>query len=107
MSGKNYRPKPGELRFDMFDGEFTHEGDRCSFEVLLARAGLSDSALQEIAEIIHDIDLKDGKFGRAEASGIAHVVAGIAMANQDDRQRIAQGMPVLDNLYQYFRRKRG
>lgn len=107
VSGKDYRPKPGELRFDMFDGEFTHEGDRCSFEVLLARAGLSDSALQEIAEIIHDIDLKDGKFGRAEASGIAHVVAGIAMANQDDRQRIAQGMPVLDNLYQYFRRKHG
>jgi hypothetical protein len=105
-AGKDYTPKDGELRFDMFEGEFTHEGDRCSFEVLLSRAGVSDPALQAIGEIVHDIDLKDGKFGREEATGIAHLIAGIAMANQDDAQRIAQGTPVFDNLYQYFRKKR-
>jgi hypothetical protein len=107
VPGKGYVPNEGELRFDMFDGEFTHEGDRCSFEVLLARAGLSDPALQAIGEIVHDIDLKDGKYGREEATGIAHLVAGIAMANQGDEQRIAQGGPVFDNLYQYFRTRRG
>ena len=107
VPGKGYVPNEGELRFDMFEGEFTHEGDRCSFEVLLARAGLSDSALQAIGEIVHDIDLKDGKFGREEAAGIAHLIAGLAMANEDDEQRIAQGGPVFDNLYQYFRTKRG
>jgi hypothetical protein len=107
VAGKGYVPTASELRFDMFEGEFTHEGDRCSFEVLLARAGLSDPALQAIAEIVHDIDLKDGKYGREEATGIAHLIAGIAMANQDDEQRIVQGTPVFDNLYQYFRRKRG
>ena len=106
VPGKGYVPNEGELRFDMFEGEFTHEGDRCSFEVLLARAGLTDSALQAIGEIVHDIDLKDGKFGREEAAGIAHLVAGIAMANRDDEQRIVQGGPVFDNLYQYFRTKR-
>jgi hypothetical protein len=105
--GKGYEPKEGELRFDMFEGEFTHEGDRCSFEVLLARAGLSDPALQAIAEIVHDIDLKDGKFGREETAGIAHLVTGIASANADDEDRIKQGVPVFDNLYQYFRTKRG
>lgn len=104
VSGKGYVPKPGELRFDMFDGEITHEGDRCSFEVLLGRAGLTDPALQAIAEIVHDIDLKDGKFGREETTGIANLITGIAMANQDDEQRIAQGAPVFDNLYQYFRK---
>jgi hypothetical protein len=107
VPGKGYVPNEGELRFDMFEGEFTHEGDRCSFEVLLARAGLSDPALQAIGEIVHDIDLKDGKYGRDEATGIAHLVAGIAMANQGDEQRIAQGGSVFDNLYQYFRTKRG
>ena len=107
VPGKDYVPKQGELRFDMFEGEFTHEGDRCSFEVLLARAALADPALQAIGEIVHDIDLKDGKYGREEATGIAHLVAGIAMANQGDDQRIAQGGPVFDNLYQYFRAKRG
>jgi hypothetical protein len=107
VPGKGYVPKEGELRFDMFEGEFTHEGDRCSFEVLLARTGLVDPALQAIGEIVHDIDLKDGKYGREEATGIAHLVAGIAMANQGDDQRISQGGPVFDNLYQYFRTKRG
>ena len=107
VPGKGYLPKAGELRFDMFDGEFTHEGDRCSFEVLLARSGLSDPGLHAIAEIVHDIDLKDGKFKREEATGIARLIAGIAMANKDDEQRIAQGAPVFDNLYQYFRTKRG
>jgi hypothetical protein len=107
VPGKDYAPNGGELRFDMFEGEFTHEGDRWSFEVLLSPAGLSDPALQAIGEIVHDIDLKDGKFGREEATGIAHLIAGIAMANQDDERRIAQGGPVFDNLHQYFRTKRG
>ncbi|MER9080718.1 chromate resistance protein ChrB domain-containing protein [Mesorhizobium sp. M0199] len=107
VAGKSYAAKPGELRFDMFDGEITHEGDRCSFEVLLTRAGLDDPALQAIAEIVHDIDLKDGKFGRDETTGIASLIAGIAMTNKGDEQRIGQGGPVFDNLYQYFRQKRG
>ena len=107
VPGKGFVPKPGELRFDMFEGEITHEGDRCSFEVLLKRAGLADPALQAIAEIVHDIDLKDRKFGRDEATGIASLIAGIAANNRKDEERIAQGASVFDNLYQYFRRKRG
>jgi hypothetical protein len=103
---KDDTPEPGELRFDMFEGEFTHEGDRCSFEVLLSRAGLDDPALQAIAEIVHDIDLKDGKFGREEAAGIAHLIAGIGVAHQDDAQRIAAGAPLFDSLYGYFRQAR-
>ncbi|MEZ2132644.1 MULTISPECIES: chromate resistance protein ChrB domain-containing protein [unclassified Sinorhizobium] len=107
VPGKGYVAKPGELRFDMFEGEITHEGDRCSFEVLLTRAGLTDPALQAIAEIVHDIDLKDSKFGREETTGIASLIAGIVMTNKGDEQRIGQGAPVFDNLYQYFRQQRG
>ncbi|MER8555191.1 chromate resistance protein [Mesorhizobium sp. M0976] len=107
VAGKGYVPKEGELRFDMFEGEITHEGDRCSFEVLLARAGITDTALQAIAEVVHDIDLKDSKFSREETTGIASLIAGIAMANAGDEQRIAEGASVFDNLYRYFRSKRG
>jgi hypothetical protein len=106
VPGKGYVPKPGELRFDMFEGEITHEGDRCSFEVLLIRAGLREPALQAIAEIVHDIDLKDAKFGREEVPGIASLIAGIAATTSDDEQRLAQGTPIFDNLYQHFRKKR-
>lgn len=107
VPGKGHIPKPDELRFDMFEGEITHEGDRCSFEVLLGRTGIVDPALQAIAEIVHDIDLKDSKFGHDETSGIASLIAGIAAAHADDDQRIVQGTAVFDNLHQYFRGKRG
>ncbi|MFG1204554.1 chromate resistance protein ChrB domain-containing protein [Xanthobacter aminoxidans] len=106
VPGKGYVPKPGELRFDMFEGEVTHEGDRCSFEVLLGRAGLADPALQAVGEIVHDIDLKDGKFGRDEAGGISSLIAGIAMGEPDDAQRLVKGAGVFDTLYQYFRARR-
>jgi hypothetical protein len=102
VAGRSYAPRAGEVRFDMFDGEYTHEGDRCTFEVLLKRAGFDDPALTAIAEIIHDIDLKDGKFGREETAGIRTLMAGIAAAQRDDEQRLARGGAVLDDLYDYF-----
>ena len=103
---RGYVTEPGELRFDMFAAEFTHEGDRCSFEVLLARSGLDDPALTAIAEIVHDVDLKDGKFGRDEASGIKMLIAGICADTRDDDQRLARGAAIFDDLYAVFRRKR-
>jgi hypothetical protein len=106
VSTKDYDARPGELRFDMFKAEFTHEGDRCSFEVLLERIGLDDPALRSIAEIVHDIDLKDGKFGREQTAGIAHVVAGICTSQKDDVARIERGGAVFDDTYEYFRKKR-
>lgn len=103
VSGRSYAPRSNEVRFDMFEGEYTHEGDRCTFEVLLQRAGLDDAALAAIGEIIHDIDLKDGKFGREETAGIRTVMSGIAAAHRDDEQRLARGAAVLDDLYEYFK----
>lgn len=104
--GKGYRPSEGELRFDMFEAEFTHEGDKCTFEVLLERGALKDPALRAIAEIIHDIDLKDDKFGRTEVAGIRTLIEGIAVAAKDDTDRIARGADVFNNLYEYFKKKR-
>jgi hypothetical protein len=106
VSGKGYRPAEGELRFDMFQGEFTHEGDKCTFEVLLDRAVLNDPALRAIAEIIHDIDLRDSKYGREESVGIRTLIDGIALTTSDDTERLARGAEVFNNLYQVFGRKR-
>jgi hypothetical protein len=106
VPAKGYVPRPDELRFDMFEAEFTHEGDRCTFEVLLARIGSTDPALTAIAEIVHDIDLKDGKFGRDETSGISRLIDGISVLTKDDAERLERGVTVLDDLYASFRRKR-
>jgi hypothetical protein len=107
VPGTGYAPQPGELRFDMFEGEFTHVGDRCTFEVLIGHVNLGDTSLAAIGEIIHDIDLKDGKYGRAEAAGVRSLIAGIAASSSDDEERIARGTVLLDDLYRSFAGKQG
>ena len=102
VPAKGYRPAAGELRFDMFQGEYTHEGDRCSFETLLARFGLTDPALRALGEIIHDVDCKDDKFGRPEAPGIASLIDGLALAYPEDAERLERGAAVFEGLYAYI-----
>jgi hypothetical protein len=107
VPAKGYKPLRDEIRFDMFEAEFTHEGDSCTLEVLIKRTGIEDPAVIPIAEIVHDIDLKDSKFKRLESLGIERLIAGIAMSHKDDEARLARGVAVFDDLYEYFRRKRG
>ena len=99
------RRRPGEIRFDMPGGDYTHEADRCTFETLVARLGIDDPALAPIAEIVHDIDLKDGKFGRAEAPGMERVLQGMLLAKPGDEDRIEHGFAMFDGLYESFRRR--
>src|SRR5436190_2202081 len=103
VAPEGYSPRKGELRFDMFEAEYTHEGDRCTFETLVRRFRLRDPALRAIGEIVHDIDCKDAKFGRAEATGIERLLAGIARKHATDATRLRLGAAVFDNLYQSAR----
>ena len=107
VPARGHRREPGEIRFDMPGAEYTHEGDRCTFETLVRRFGLDDPALEEIAEIVHDIDLGDGKFEREEAPGIRRVLAGIAASHPGDAARLARGSQMLDELYALLRSERG
>ena len=102
VAPQGYAPLPGELRFDTYDGEFTHEGDRCTFEVLALRFARDDAALAAIAEIVHDIDLKDSKFDRPEAAGLALAFAGISSGEATDEARLEKGAALLDGLYRHF-----
>jgi len=106
VSGTAYSPAPGEIRFDMFEAEYTHVGDRCTFEVLLERFGLDgDAALSAMAEIVHDIDVKDGKFARPEASGIEQLLTGIVRSAPTDDARLVSGSAMFASLYESFRRE--
>lgn len=96
---QEYRLQTGDQRFDMFEGEFTHEGDRCSFEVLLDRFQFEDAGLTVIAEIVHDLDLKDGKFGRPESAGVAAMIDGLALRHSEDTKRMDEGLVIFDALY--------
>ena len=105
VSPHDYRPKHGHVRFDMFEAEFTHEGNHCTFEVLYERFGLKDRALLAIGEIIHDIDLKEMKFAREETPGIRRLISGISLNHAEDTERLARGCALFDDLYECFRRQ--
>lgn len=102
IDGRSHQPVEGELRFDMAEAEFTHEADRCSFETILLRAGLTDPGLVAIGEIIHELDIADGKFARPEAAGVGAMLSGICASTDEDLERIARASDALDQFYAYF-----
>jgi len=88
------------IPFDMFGAEFTHRGEDCTFETMLKRFGLAENdGLREIAEIVHDIDLKDDKFHRLEAVGLNSIIDGLSKVLRDDRKLLQQTGVVFDGLH--------
>jgi hypothetical protein len=95
----------GGIGFDLYGGEFTHQGEDCTFETMIKRLGFGDDAgLRQVAEIVHDMDLKDNKFHRTEAAGLNLVIRGLAESLKDDRKLIGQSVPIFDGLYELLRR---
>ena len=98
-----YRGKNGELRFDMFDAEFTHVGASCTFEVLIQAFGLQrDQALRAVGEIVHDIDCKDDTFAREETAQTADELSRIYSRHASDLARLDHGAMLFENLYAMF-----
>jgi hypothetical protein len=105
VSGKPYQRKSHEIRFDMLEAEYTHEGDRCSFEVMVDRLGLDEYGLSQVAQIIHDIDLKDKKFKRPEVDGLRLLFDGITAASIGDDESLERGFVILDEMHASFARQ--
>ncbi|HMC56233.1 MAG TPA: chromate resistance protein ChrB domain-containing protein [Gemmatimonadaceae bacterium] len=99
VAARGYQPQGDEVRFDMYEAEYTHEGDRCTFETLLARFGVDDPALHVLGEIVHDIDCKDAKYERPEAAGVESILRGLVNAHAADSDRMTQGSAILEALY--------
>jgi len=81
-------------------GDYTHDADRCTLETLIGRVGLPDKGVRAIAEIVHDLDLKDGKFGRAETAGVRIMLDGLMARTDDDDERIARALVIFDDLHE-------
>jgi hypothetical protein len=94
-------PEDG-LPFDMFGVEFSHQGDACTFETLCDVFKVHGPALARIAAIVHDLDLKDNRFGASEAATVGHVIDGLQFAHADDDTLLSQGMALFDSLYRSF-----
>lgn len=90
------------IQFDTFGAEFGHRGDNCTFETFLKVFRIRDKALLQIAEIVHDVDLKDGKFQRNEASGINAVIRSISNLFNDDTKTLEFCSIIFDSLNNHF-----
>lgn len=91
----------GAIGFDMYGAAFTHKGEDCTFETMIKEFNLnSDAGLSQIAEIVHDMDLKDNKFNRSEVVGLNAVLRGLANLLKDDRKLMQRCALIFDGLYE-------
>ncbi len=90
------------IPFDMFGVEFTHQGEGCTFETLCARFGIQEPAVARVATIVHDLDLKDGRFGAPECATVGRVIEGLQLAQNDDYELLTQGITLFDALHRSF-----
>jgi hypothetical protein len=95
---------PDAIPYDMFQVELSHQGDACTFETLIERFGIRDRAVRRIAEVIHDADLEDDKFHRAEGFGLQQVFKGWAKRGLSDQAILARGFEAFDGLYAQFKK---
>jgi hypothetical protein len=87
-------------KLQKFGADFTHHGEDCTFKAMIKRFGLSeDRGLREIAEIVHDIDLKDDKFHRLEAAGLNTTIQGLSKLLKDDPKLLQLCVGIFDGLY--------
>ena len=97
-------PQPEAIPYDMLDVEFSHHGDSCTFETLIDRFGIRDRAVRLLAELIHDADLEDDKFHRAEGFGVERIFKGWAKQGLSDQEILSKGFECFDGLYAEFKR---
>jgi hypothetical protein len=88
------------VTFDVRGAAFTHVGDLCTFEVLVRSFGIRDKAVRKIAEIVHDLDVKDDKYGMPETSGVEDILVGIRKTAKNDADGLERGMAAFEMLYQ-------
>jgi len=103
FDGKPVR-HPEAIPYDMFEAEFSHHGDDCTFETLVRRFNITDKAVLKLARMVHDADLGDGKFQAAEGIGIDRVLKGWAKNGLSDEELLTRGGDCFDALYQYLKK---
>lgn len=95
-------PSAEDVPFDMYTGEFSHHGELCTFEVLVDRFRLRNAAIATVGHIVHDLDMKDTKYGLPEAIAVGRMVDGLRALHADDATLLEQGIGMFDALAQSF-----
>ena len=95
-------PHDADVPFDMYVGEFSHQGSLCTFETLAERFGLRDPAVHRIGQIVHDLDMKETRYAAPEGSAVGRMVEGLRHVHADDHVLLAQGIAMFEALARSF-----
>jgi hypothetical protein len=95
----------GEVSFDMREAVFGHTGNLCTFETMVAAFDLKEPGLQTIAEIVHEIDIRDGRYARPETGGVDVILKGWLLAGLSDSELESRGIDLFEALYSAFSRR--
>jgi len=105
--GFTERPGGADVPFDMYTGEFSHRGELCTFEVLAERFLLKSPAIAKVAQIVHDLDMKEKKYDLPEAAAVGRMVEGLRGLHADDAILLEQGIGMFDALAHSFQSEAG
>jgi len=98
-------PGPDEVAFDMREGAFSHRGNLCTFETMVAAFGLEDPGLHLMGEIVHEIDVRDGRYAHPETGGIDAVLRGWLLTRFSDQELETHGVALFEVLYTVLARR--
>lgn len=93
------KKKKNSISFDIKGGDFTHQGNRVTFEVIAESFGIRDKGIEHIGKIVHALDLKDDVYYSEDSKGVEDVIKGIIRISKDDHEVMEKGLLIFDALY--------
>jgi hypothetical protein len=92
------QPGAADVPFDMYAGEFSHQGPLCTFEVLAQRFGVVAPVAERIGRIVHDLDMHDTRYGAPETPAVGRLVEGLRQLHADDHVLLQRGLEMFEAL---------
>lgn len=94
------------IPFDVPGVELGHHDGKSSFEAIVTRYRINDTAISMLAEIVHGADVSHDLYGRAEAPGLKAIAEGYRhLGFKDDHEILEREFIVYDALYAYCRQE--
>ena len=86
--------------YDIPGAEYSHYGDECTFDYIIRRHQLTDSALLQIALIVRGADTDTFSLA-PQSAGLWAISAGLSYNFKDDHEMLTMGMKIYDALYSW------
>lgn len=91
--------------YDVEGVRYSHRGEECSFDTLIAEFGIGHPPLDHLARIVRGADTARPDL-EPEAAGLLAISLGLSATEADDLRQLEKGMIIYDALYGWCRNAR-